>query len=617
VGPARVDEAAALLTSLDPLVRKEARSKDQVWQLARLSSGLTLPTADDLQEMPGWSGFNAEARKDADVPEPHSIGYLPVIDASPTKLDVVYTLLMRSVETTEEIQKQGEKPPVIIVTDQAVYAKALEICSSSTDAALQRVVLRMGAFHIILNFLGVVGHRFASAGLRDILIEADVLASGSVDAVLQGRHYNRGLRVHKLVAEALERLKWEAFLDWNEKQANPVNLNELDSILEDLRTEVSATTLKAVLESEPFKVTVERYEQFCQFLGPNGQFWISYLHMVGLILQLVRSTREANWRLHMESLLELLPWFFAYDRTNYSRYLSVYLLDMLRLPATHPAAHEQLIAGDFAVQRSKGNKFGRIPQDQAIEVTINRDTKTRGGIIGMSLNPAAVFKWMILRADRAEYTRHCEELSGSTSTDELAYKDAGKKRVKDDEAAVQSITACIENWINPFQSDEQLCHLASGHVATEDVKRDLLDARQRGVGSLRTFAADRLGKDGTKDFYATLPQLQLKTFASMKKKRLGHDTSHASVLKSTRDMFGRLLVIGQSRELSMEKLLSYPLGPLPLSIATPDGSPVKTVKAKLLRALEDNVQPLTSIPRMLPGCLTQWPSSIQQKRHQT
>ncbi len=51
----------------------------------------------------------------------------------------------------------------------------------------------MGAFHVVLNFFAVVGNRFGSAGLRDILIEVNVLASVSVDAVLEGRHYNRGL----------------------------------------------------------------------------------------------------------------------------------------------------------------------------------------------------------------------------------------------------------------------------------------------------------------------------------------------------------------------------------------------------------------------------------------
>ncbi len=44
----------------------------------------------------------------------------------------------------------------------------------------------MGAFHVVLNFFAVVGNRFGSAGLRDILIEVNVLASVSVDAVLEG-----------------------------------------------------------------------------------------------------------------------------------------------------------------------------------------------------------------------------------------------------------------------------------------------------------------------------------------------------------------------------------------------------------------------------------------------
>ena len=100
----------------------------------------------------------------------------------------------------------------LLYIDCAVYAKALEISSSPSDVGLQRIVLHMGAFHIILNFFAVVVHRFWSAGLRDVLLEADVLASGSVDAVLDGRHYNRRLRVHKLVAEAMERLRWDAFI---------------------------------------------------------------------------------------------------------------------------------------------------------------------------------------------------------------------------------------------------------------------------------------------------------------------------------------------------------------------------------------------------------------------
>jgi len=100
----------------------------------------------------------------------------------------------------------------------------------------------MVAFHVVLNFFAVVGHRFGSAALRGVLIEADVIASGtpgSVDAVLEGRHHNRALRVHKLVSEALERMRWSAFRKWNEHHTDPVDLDELTSVFGDLRAETS------------------------------------------------------------------------------------------------------------------------------------------------------------------------------------------------------------------------------------------------------------------------------------------------------------------------------------------------------------------------------------------
>ena len=160
-----------------------------------------------------------------------------------------------------------------------------------------------------------------------------------------------------------------------------------------------------MLQSRAFNDAEERYIQFCQSLGANGQLWSSYLDMVDLILQFIRSTREANWEPHVACLLELLPWFHAYGRTNYARYLPVYILHMLQLPTTHPTAHEQLVAGEFAIQWSKGNTYGRILHDQAIKVTNNnKDAKSHGGIISITLRPAAVFKWMVLGADRAEFT---------------------------------------------------------------------------------------------------------------------------------------------------------------------------------------------------------------------
>lgn len=55
-------------------------------------------------------------------------------------------------------------------------------------------------------------------------------------------------------------------------------------------------------------------------------------------------------------------------------------------------------------------------------------------------------------------------------------------------------------------------------------------------------------------------------------------------------MFGRLLAIARNRDgLSLKEILCYSLSPIPWALGLPDGGLVKTVKSKLLEALESHV----------------------------
>lgn len=86
----------------------------------------------------------------------------------------------------------------------------------------------------------------------------------------------------------------------------------------------------------------------------------------------------------------MLPWCFAYDNTNYAKYISVYYSDMTSLPKEHPQVQAIMEAGGISVQMSTENAFGRILVDQTIEETINEDTQTAGGTRGFSLKPGAL-----------------------------------------------------------------------------------------------------------------------------------------------------------------------------------------------------------------------------------
>ena len=69
---------------------------------------------------------------------------------------------------------------IICVFDQALYAKAAEIKWKHPDKFSS---IENGRISYICNFLGIIGKRFKDAGLRDLGVEAGVLAEGSIECL--------------------------------------------------------------------------------------------------------------------------------------------------------------------------------------------------------------------------------------------------------------------------------------------------------------------------------------------------------------------------------------------------------------------------------------------------
>ena len=58
-----------------------------------------------------------------------------------------------------------------------------------------------------------------------------------------------------------------------------------------------------------------------------------------LNINYVRSLREGNFALYIDSLTKLAPWFFSFDHTNYARWVPVHIRDMVKLCKVHPEIH--------------------------------------------------------------------------------------------------------------------------------------------------------------------------------------------------------------------------------------------------------------------------------------
>ena len=134
----------------NPDISAYTRSIDFGWMLCRqpIEDNLFPFASDQSQVIPAWTRFNIKLRQE-DVPHESSIGYCQVIDASPTEILTVYTLLQRSLLIADQLGQQN----VIIVFDQAIYAKALEVIWQN-QITFQHLIVRMGSFHDLLLFGG-------------------------------------------------------------------------------------------------------------------------------------------------------------------------------------------------------------------------------------------------------------------------------------------------------------------------------------------------------------------------------------------------------------------------------------------------------------------------------
>ena len=205
--------------------------------------------------------------------------------------------------------------------------------------------------------------------------------------VMEGKVYNRAIRIHKYIYEALMRLVRKQFVPWlTVNHADKVGkLRVLQVKVSDIVNEVELRQCESILNSDPFKEIHLIWMQYLQYLrsenGPLSCFWMSYIDIVGdVLLGLIQASREGNWQLHLYAIRNIILWCFAYDKINYARYLPVYYDQMIKLPSEHPNVYSNFMNQRFSIQLAGESPFGRIPVDQTTAVTVNKDTKSSGGI---------------------------------------------------------------------------------------------------------------------------------------------------------------------------------------------------------------------------------------------
>ena len=125
---------------------------------------------------------------------------------------------------------------------------------------------------------------------------------------------------------------------------------------------------------------------------PQFCCWNKVLQLECLFLAFIRSQREANYPLYVETLTAIIPWIFAMDHYHYARWLTVHVTDFQELQ-NDSHTHCEFAKGNLVTQKSS-HKFSALAHDQIHEQQ-NGIVKGDGEIVGITENEGALHCWLV------------------------------------------------------------------------------------------------------------------------------------------------------------------------------------------------------------------------------
>ena len=300
---------------------------------------------------PAWSGFHAAEKRGPRHP-PGINTILPVLRDKVHTLNTQAHIMKQNIKWTE-ILNPGQTP--VDVSDQPVYALTKKLQYLFPEEFANYFAL-FGQLHIEQALLIIHGLLIKGSGLHEILTQNKFSTIG-LGAAIDVNNIKRA------------------------RYALQLSLCALFMMLEDAAGE------------NLLKVSV--YEWLCQKSVESEVFlyWKMVIELEISILVYIRSIREGNFKLYIETLRKLLKWFFTFDRYNYARWLTVQWFDLQNLESNFPDVYEYFCKGFFSFQKTN-RQFSQIGLDQVHEEN-NAVIKESGGATDLlnKVDESALLRW--------------------------------------------------------------------------------------------------------------------------------------------------------------------------------------------------------------------------------
>ena len=206
-------------------MQTESPNINLCWALARLCPNKLLEVDIDC---PGWKVFNATISHSSTSTT--SIGYCQFLRLPPTNPDVVNEALHICIKASTKLGLSH----TVVTQDEAVYEISYTLRKNNPQE-FPGLILRLGGFHLLMNYLGAVGKFMTGTGLKEMLMKGGIILDGTVNKILSGRGYYQSINAHMRAHETMVFLWWSAFEDFClSKQVDIGCFSDLNEKLEHL-----------------------------------------------------------------------------------------------------------------------------------------------------------------------------------------------------------------------------------------------------------------------------------------------------------------------------------------------------------------------------------------------
>ena len=314
---------------IDAIVQK-SKVRYETWCTLRYLSH----KSQDVHSIPLFCAINSFLQNDK--PMKTKVAFTLILPYVATEYDTVHTAMCNF----QDALLQKSQPYGPLWCDEGVYRLAKEL-QLLNPTRFDNMFLGLEGFHMEKVMIACCGKYLEDTGIESIFVENEVYGPEKVKSVMNRGNYVRGMRGMGMISEVLNTLllgqytlqtkeddKFEEIVQQARSLAQLIRESNFESASKDWKRRLAET-----IEPTEFK----NFKANGEIESKQFRFWYNFIERIYPVLRdLTSSHREGNWQLYLSAIKRALPLVFAFDRTNYKRWLPLYFEDCLILSKNFP-----------------------------------------------------------------------------------------------------------------------------------------------------------------------------------------------------------------------------------------------------------------------------------------